>query len=111
MDFIFDLPVNIIFGRGKAELIGSEGVKAALSGITGEVMVFRRICDKPYSTVIDHVPAGEIANKEKLLPSQWINAEKNNVTDRALDYFLPLIQGEVNVLMKNGIPVHFQGMY
>ena len=95
----------------EAELIGSEGVKAALSGVTGEVMVFRRICDKPYSAVIDHVPAGEIANKEKLLPSQWINAEKNNVTDRALDYFLPLIQGEVNVLMKNGIPVHFQGMY
>lgn len=27
MDFIFDLPVNIIFGRGKAELIGSETAK------------------------------------------------------------------------------------
>lgn len=95
----------------EAELIGSEGVKTALEGKTGEVMIFRRVCDKPYTVVIDHVPAVEIANKEKHFPTEWINRDCNNVEAGAVDYFLPLIQGEVNVLMKNGIPVHFRGMY
>ena len=95
----------------EAELIGSEGVKTALEGKTGEVMIFRRVCDKPYAVVIDHVPAVEIANKEKQFPTEWINKDCNNVEAGAVDYFLPLIQGEVNVLMKNGIPVHFRGVY
>lgn len=95
----------------EAELIGSEGVKTALEGKSGEVMTFRRVCDKPYTVVIDHVPAVEIANKEKQFPTEWITKESNNVEDCAVDYFLPLIQGEVNVRMKNGIPVHFRGMY
>ena len=34
--------------------------------------------------------------------------EKNNVTDDALPYFLPLIQGEPIVKTENGLPKHFK---
>ena len=94
----------------EAVMIGEEGVKAALAGKSGKVMVFERISDMPYTVTVGCVDAQEVANKEKLLPENWITPQKNNVNDKALKYFLPLIQGEVNVLMKNGLPVHFMGM-
>ena len=88
--------------------IGEEAVKTALAGQTGKMMAFKRISDRPYFTEIIAVDAGDVANKEKLFPKEWINNQGNNVTPQALDYFLPLIQGELNILMKNGMPVQFK---
>ena len=88
--------------------IGEEAVKAAVKGETGKMMAFKRISDRPYFSEIVTVDAKEVANKERLFPKEWINNQGNNVTAFALDYFLPLIQGEVNVLMENGMPVHLK---
>ena len=88
--------------------IGEEAVKAAVKGETGKLMAFKRISDRPYFSEIVTVDAKEVANKERLFPKEWINNQGNNVTAFALDYFLPLIQGEVNVLMENGMPVHLK---
>ena len=88
--------------------IGEEAVKAAVKGETGKMMAFKRISDRPYFSEIVTVDAKEVANKERLFPKEWINNKGNNVTAFALDYFLPLIQGEVNVLMENGMPVHLK---
>ncbi|MCD7741083.1 MAG: 6-phosphofructokinase [Ruminococcus sp.] len=92
----------------EAELIGGEAVKAALRGETGVTMVFRRISDKPYVVTIESAPTNLLANKEKLFPTKWINENGNGVSDEAIKYFLPLIQGEVNIAMKNGMPTHFK---
>lgn len=91
----------------EAEYIGAEGVKCALSGQTGKVMVFHRVCDMPYTIVIGTAEAYEIANNEKKLPKEYINSAGNNIRDCALSYFLPLIQGELNPIMSQGIPKHF----
>jgi len=88
--------------------IGEEAVKVAVKGETGKMMAFKRISDRPYFSEIVTVDAKEVANKERLFPKEWINNQGNNVTAFALDYFLPLIQGEVNVLMENGMPVHLK---
>lgn len=88
--------------------IGEEAVKAALDGNTGKMMAFRRISDKPYFSEIVMADASEVANKERLFPKEWINNQGNNVTPQAIDYFLPLIQGEQFIMMKNGMPVHFK---
>ena len=88
--------------------IGEEAVKAAVKGETGKMMAFKRISDRPYFSEIVTVDAKEVANKERLFPKEWTNNQGNNVTAFALDYFLPLIQGEVNVLMENGMPVHLK---
>ena len=91
----------------ESENIGAAGVKCALSGETGKVMVFRRVCEMPYTTVIETADASEIANREKFLPKKFINATEDNITDAAIGYFMPLIQGEPDLVMELGLPKHF----
>lgn len=91
----------------EAEAIGAEGVKCALRGETGKVMVFRRVNEMPYTIVIENTSAANIANNEKFLPDEFIVPTGNNITDSALSYFLPLIQGELDIVMEQGIPKHF----
>ena len=92
----------------EAEEIGSAGLKAALRGETGKMMYFKRISDMPYAVTIENIDAKEVANKEKMFPKKWINAAQNDVSQEAQNYFLPLIQGEVKIRIKNGLPVHFK---
>ena len=92
----------------EAEEIGSAGVRAALAGETGKMMIFKRISDVPYVMTVDSVDAHDAANKEKFFPAQWISEDGNDVKPEAVRYFLPLIQGEVKIAMKNGMPVHFK---
>ncbi len=92
----------------EAERIGRHALRAALDGNTGKMMFFRRVSDMPYAVTIDMTDAKNVANLEKKFPAKWISAEQNQVTDAAISYFLPLVQGEVDICMKNGLPVHFQ---
>lgn len=89
-----------------SEAIGKAAVEFGLSGKTGCMMTFVRESDEPYSYSISSVPASEAANSEKLFPEEWINEEGNDVLPESLEYFMPLIQGEIQPFMKNGIPVH-----
>ena len=91
----------------ESEAIGAAGVRCALRGETGKVMVFRRLHDMPYTVAIEAADASEIANKEKSLPRSFINKAGNNITQEAISYFMPLIQGELVIQMNHGIPAHF----
>ena len=91
----------------EATLIGSEGVKAALSGETGKMMTFERVSNNPYKIEIGMVDAKLVANAEKVFPKDWITDNGTNISSEAIDYFLPLINGEVTIKTKNGMPVHF----
>lgn len=91
----------------ESEAVGAAGVRYALAGNTGKMMAFRRVKDMPYTVVIEAADASLIANKEKFLPREYINSAGNNITDAAMRYFLPLIQGELNIHMNMGIPMHF----
>ena len=91
----------------ESEAVGAAGVRCALAGNTGKMMAFRRVKDMPYTVVIEAADASLIANKEKFLPREYINSAGNNITDAAISYFLPLIQGELNIRMNMGIPMHF----
>ena len=86
--------------------IGSAAVETAISGKSGCMMTFIRESDKPYRFRIETADASKAANSEKLFPREWINEEGNNVLPAALDYFMPLIQGEILPIMKNGMPLH-----
>ena len=90
-----------------SEAIGMAAVKAGLSGKSGCMMTFVRESDMPYSYRIDTVDAAKAANSEKFFPREWINEAGNNVLAPAYDYILPLIQGELHAIMKNGMPLNF----
>ncbi len=92
----------------EAEQIGAAAVRTALEGKSGVTMVFKRLSDRPYVITIEAADTSLLANKEKLFPKEWITAAKNNVSDEAVKYFQPLIMGEVDIAMKNGIPLHFK---
>ena len=92
----------------EAEHIAEEAVKAAISGQTGKMMSFKRLGNAPYTVIVDTVDANEVANKERFFPNEWISKGDNNVSDEAVNYFLPLIHGEQIIRMKNGIPIHFK---
>ncbi len=91
----------------EAEKIGGAAVKTALDGISGVMMTFYRVANQPYNMRIDYVDVNKVANKVKYFPTEWISANGHDVTQKAIDYCLPLIQGEQNIRIKNGIPQHF----
>lgn len=91
----------------ESEEIGEAAVEAALNGKKGRMMCYNRDSNSPYKMHIGDISVFDTANKEQYFPIEWINSEHNNVTDEALEYFLPLIQGETETKMKNGMPVHF----
>ncbi|MBP1572804.1 MAG: 6-phosphofructokinase [Oscillospiraceae bacterium] len=91
----------------EAEEIGAKGLISAMNGNSGKMMYYKRLSSVPYVITIEETDASEVANKEKMFPKKWINDAGNNVSDDALKYFLPLIQGEVDTFMRNGMPLHF----
>ena len=92
----------------EAKKIAEHAVIAAVNGQSGKMMSFKRLTNIPYTVTIETVDAKDVANKERFFPKEWINAECNNVNDDAVKYFLPLIQGEQIIKMKNGLPIHFR---
>lgn len=91
----------------EAERIGGAAVKVALEGHSGVTMVFKRVSNHPYIIRIEHVETSQVANKVKYFPTEWINENGHDVTQEAIDYCLPLIQGEQNLQVRNGLPIQF----
>lgn len=88
-----------------SQAIGEAAFAAGMEGKSGVMMGFIRDSSKPYSYRIATVDAAQAANSEKLFPTDWINAEGNDVLPAAYEYFMPLIQGEILPIMKNGMPL------
>ena len=89
--------------------VGEAAAFAAEQGVSREMMVILRDCEKneSYSSVYGHMDIDLIANKTKYVPKHYINERGNNVTDECLSYILPLIEGECYPEYKNGLPVFF----
>lgn len=93
----------------EARRIGAFAVRRALEGETGSVMAFDRVSDLPYLAEITTVPVERILEGGiKKFPLEWISSENNDLTQEALDYLLPLIEGEVECPVRMGLPVHFR---
>lgn len=86
--------------------VGGAAVKAADEGDTGKMVVLERVSDDPYQCGTEVKDVHKIANDEKLVPREWINADGTYVTDEFVSYVKPLIQGSVSPIMVDGIPRH-----
>ena len=87
-------------------MIGRDAVRAAISGVSGEVMVFVREDGRDYACHTEHRSVTDIANSTRYVPDEFITAENNNVTDECCRYLLPLIAGEYPTEYADGLPVH-----
>ncbi len=92
----------------EAFLIGAVAVKAAAEGETGKVGVFERVSQNPYLVGTSIYDVNAIANVEKTVPKEWIINDGTYLSQEAIDYMLPLIQGEVYPVMVNGLPKHIK---
>ena len=48
----------------------------------------------------------EVANLEKKVPLEWVNADHTAMTDEFLAYALPLVQAELTPIYVEGLPHH-----
>ena len=90
----------------EAFMVGGAAVKAADEGDTGKMVVIDRIADDPYMSAAGIYDVHRIANAEKLVPRDWVNREGNYITEEFLNYVEPLIQGDYQPFMVNGLPQH-----
>lgn len=85
---------------------GAKAVELALAGKTGVMVTLVRQPGDEYVCTLGEAPLGDVANVEKKVPREWINAEGNYVTEDFIKYCRPLIEGEVAVPMLGGVPFY-----
>ncbi len=84
---------------------GLTAVEMATQGFTDKMVAFEReVLDGMYDCHTKLIDLGEVANVEKLVPREWINAEGNGVEAQFIDYVMPLIQGETRMEKENSLP-------
>ena len=84
--------------------IGKKAVETALADHTNVMMGVKRTSNDPYTAECIYSNVQDIANLEQKVPAEWITKEGNDITQELYDYLYPLIQGEIAITYKNGIP-------
>ena len=86
-------------------MAGKAAVENAVAGLTDKMVGFERCIEGgKYVCKTKLFNLTDVANTEKKVPIEWINAEHNGVTQAFVDYALPLIQGETKLKKENGLP-------
>lgn len=88
----------------EAYLVGKAAFEAAEAGETDKMVALVRESSDPYVCTTALVDLVEVANVEKTVPREWINSAGNGILQPFIDYAKPLIQGEPDRPLENGLP-------
>ncbi|HXR66825.1 MAG TPA: 6-phosphofructokinase [Ktedonobacteraceae bacterium] len=77
--------------RDEAYLVGQAGVRAALDGETDKMVVLLRQDEPNYRCTTALADLSKVANVQRLLPDEFLDASKTMVTPAFLHYAQPLI--------------------
>ena len=88
--------------------LGMTSVKAAVDGASGQTVIYKRKSNVPYEVEFETADVTLIANQIKYVPDDFINADANGITEKCLEYVLPLIAGELATVYEKGIVKHFK---
>ncbi|MHC4122897.1 MAG: 6-phosphofructokinase [Planctomycetota bacterium] len=87
-------------------MCGQMAVKHALDGQSGKMVTLLREDKGGYECTTGLAELIDVANGEKKVPPEYINAGGNGVTQAMLDYVRPLVQGEAPITIgPDGLPV------
>ncbi|MFI3174850.1 MAG: 6-phosphofructokinase [Bacillota bacterium] len=86
--------------------VGCGAVAMAVSGKTAVMAAIKRLDSATYKTEIVPVPVADVANKVKKFPVEWIQKDYS-LSEEGMNYFLPLIQGEVDLPRTSGVQDFF----
>ena len=90
----------------EAETVGERAVDEVTKGNTGMMVTLNRIKEKQYTCKASVYDIHDIANIEKKVPIEWIDTKKKQMKQEFIKYAKPLIQGELQPIYKDGLPVH-----
>ena len=90
----------------QAIAVGREAVNLAAAGQNGQMVTIVRESDTPYSWTVGHTDISNIANKEKVLPAEYIREDGLHITEGFRTYCRPLIEGELHPQYAEGVPVY-----
>src|SRR6476646_1855269 len=88
----------------QAYAMGKAAVELALKGHNAVMPIIVRTSDKPYRWKVGSVSLAEVANKEKMMPRNFISPDGFAITAACRKYLAPLIVGEDYPPYKNGLP-------
>ena len=89
----------------EAVMSGKAAVENAVNGITDKMVGFERSYeDGKYVCRTKLLNLTDVANTEKKVPLEWINATHDGVEKAFIDYVLPLIQGEPKLPKEDSLP-------
>ena len=78
----------------QAYAVGKAAVEFALAGENAVMPIIVRKSSKPYRWTIGKVTLAKVANKEKMMPRNFISKDGFAITAACRGYLAPLIQGE-----------------
>ncbi|MDT8428371.1 MAG: 6-phosphofructokinase [Pseudomonadales bacterium] len=88
----------------QAYAMGKAAVEFALAGKNAVMPTIVRKPGKSYRWTVGEVALSRVANVEKKMPRNYITADGYGITQKARDYFSPLIMGEDYPPYRNGLP-------
>ncbi|MFA6755027.1 MAG: 6-phosphofructokinase [Bacilli bacterium] len=83
--------------------VGKFAFQEAIKGKTNKMIIIKRISNNPYKIKLSTFSLEQIKNNERLLPLEYIDQKNKTINDSFIDYVYPLIQGEVNNRINNGL--------
>jgi ATP-dependent phosphofructokinase / diphosphate-dependent phosphofructokinase len=90
--------------NNEAFMTGKVAVKAAIEGTSDKMVTLVRGETDHYTCETGFCDLNEVANGIKLVPRDWINEDGTSLNYQFFQYAFPLIQEEVQVPYKNGLP-------
>lgn len=90
----------------QAYAVGKAAVELAIKGRTAVMPIIVRKSNRPYRWAIGTAELKDIANREKMVPREFITDDGFHITARCRQYLAPLIVGEDPPPFKNGLPVY-----
>ena len=88
----------------QAYAVGKAAVEFALKGHNAVMPAIVRTGNRPYRWKIGMAPLAEVANREKMMPRDFISADGFGITEACRRYLLPLIGGESYPPFRDGLP-------
>jgi 6-phosphofructokinase 1 len=88
----------------QAYALGKSAVELALKGQNSVMPTIVRVADKPYKWKLGVAQLKDVANKEKMMPRNFITTDGFGITPKCRSYLAGLIKGEDYPPYKDGLP-------
>jgi 6-phosphofructokinase 1 len=88
----------------QAYALGRAAVQLALKGHNAVMPTVVRLSNRPYKWKIGEAALADVANREKMMPAEFITPDGFGIAEACRKYLLPLIAGEAYPPYVDGLP-------